>query len=139
MEEKIKIIKKLILENVDCDAIVLFGSYARGTQNAESDIDIAIKPNTNISKKQIFYLSQDLEEKIKTEVDLINLDDINDSFRYEILINGKTIYCKDEFKFELYKLDMYREYLELNESRQIIIDRIKKGDSIYGEQSSNNK
>ena len=139
MEEKIKIIKKLILENVDCDAIVLFGSYARGTQNAESDIDIAIKPNTNISKKQIFYLSQDLEEKIKTEVDLINLDDINDSFRYEILINGKTIYCKDELKFELYKLDMYREYLELNESRQIIIDRIKKGDSIYGEQSGNNK
>ena len=139
MEEKIKIIKKFILENVDCDAIVLFGSYARGTQNAESDIDIAIKPNTNIRKKQIFYLSQDLEEKIKIEVDLINLDDINDSFRYEILINGKTIYCKDEFKFELYKLDMYREYLELNESRQIIIDRIKKGDTIYGEQSGNNK
>ena len=139
MKEILDIIKKFILENVDCEAIVLFGSYARGTQNAESDIDIAIKPNTNISKKQIFYLSQDLEEKIKTEVDLINLDDINDSFRYEILINGKTIYCKDEFKFELYKLDMYREYLELNESRQIIIDRIKKGDSIYGEQSGNNK
>ena len=119
--------------------IYLFGSYARGTQNAESDIDIAIKPNTNISKKQIFYLSQELEEKIKTEVDLINLDDINDSFRYEILINGKTIYCRDELKFELYKLDMYREYLELNESRQIIIDRIKKGNSIYGEQSGNNK
>ena len=139
MKEILDIIKKFILENIDCDAIVLFGSYARGTQNAESDIDIAIKPNTNISKKQIFYLSQDLEEEIKTEVDLINLDDINDSFRYEILINGKTIYCKDELKFELYKLDMYREYLELNESRQIIIDRIKKGDSIYGEQSGNNK
>lgn len=139
MKEILDRIKKFILDNVDCDAIVLFGSYARGTQNAESDIDIAIKPNTNISKKQIFYLSQDLEEKIKTEIDLINLDDINDSFRYEILINGKTIYCKDELKFELYKLDMYRQYLELNESRQIIIDRIKKGDSIYGEQSSNNK
>lgn len=139
MKEILDIIKKFILENIDCDAIVLFGSYARGTQNAESDIDIAIKPNTNISKKQIFYLSQELEEKIKTEVDLINLDDINDSFRYEILINGKTIYCRDELKFELYKLDMYREYLELNESRQIIIDRIKKGDSIYGEQSGNNK
>ena len=139
MEEKIENIKEYLIEKIDCEAIVLFGSYARGTQNAESDIDIAIKQNTNISKKQIFYLSQELEEKIKTEVDLINLDDINDSFRYEILINGKTIYCKDELKFELYKLDMYREYLELNESRQIIIDRIKKGDSIYGEQSGNNK
>ena len=78
--------KRISNQKIDCEAIVLFGSYARGTQNAESDIDIAIKPNTNISKKH-----------------------------------------------------MYREYLELNESRQIIIDRIKKGDSIYGEQSSNNK
>ena len=94
---------------------------------------------TNINKKELFYLSQELEEKIKIEVDLVNLDEINDSFKYEILINGKTIYCKDELKFELYKLDMYRQYLELNESRKIIIDRIKKGDSIYGEQSSNNK
>ena len=61
MKEILDRIKKFILDNVDCDAIVLFGSYVRGTQNAESDIDIAIKPNTNISKKQIFYLSQDLE------------------------------------------------------------------------------
>ena len=139
MKEKLKIIKQYILENINCEAIVLFGSYARESQNEESDIDIAIKPITNINKKELFYLSQELEEKIKIEVDLVNLDEINDSFKYEILINGKTIYCKDELKFELYKLDMYRQYLELNESRKIIIDRIKKGDSIYGEQSSNNK
>ena len=139
MEEKLKIIKQYILENINCEAIVLFGSYARESQNEESDIDIAIKPITNINKKELFYLSQELEEKIKIEVDLVNLDEINDSFKYEILINGNTIYCKDELKFELYKLDMYRQYLELNESRKIIIDRIKKGDSIYGEQSSNNK
>ena len=32
----------------------------------------------------------------------------------------------------MYKLDMYREYLELNESRQMIIKRIKNGGDIYG-------
>ena len=42
MKEILDIIKKFILENIDCDAIVLFGSYARGTQNAESDIDIDV-------------------------------------------------------------------------------------------------
>lgn len=133
MEEKLEIIKKAILEKMDCEAIILFGSYARGTQNKESDIDIAVKPIKSISKKDIFYISQELEDKIKIDVDLVNLNEINDSFRYEILISGKAIYCKDEFKFELYKLDMYEKYLDLNESRQIIIDRIKKGDSIYGE------
>ena len=124
IEEKIKLINTTILNKVQCEAIVLFGSYSRGTQNNESDIDIAIKPENEISKKDLFYLSQELEDIIKNDIDLVNLDDIN-----EILINGKTIFCKDEFKFEMYKLDMYREYLELNESRKAIIDNIKRGEN----------
>ena len=44
MEEKIV---KILLDNLECEAIVLFGSYSRGTQNAESDIDIAIKVKEN--------------------------------------------------------------------------------------------
>lgn len=127
MEERLKIIKKIILEKIECEAIILFGSYARGTQNRESDIDIAIKPKNKVSKKELFYLSQELEDIINIEVDLIDLSNIGDGFRYEILINGKTIYCEDTFRFELYKLDMYREYLELNESRNSIINEIKEG------------
>ena len=127
MEEKIEIIKKKILEKIECEAIVLFGSYARNTQNSESDIDIAFKPKKEISKKEIFYLKQEIEDEINIELDLVSLDSIGDGFRYEILITGKTIYCKDELKFELYKLDMYREYLELNESRKMIIDKLKQG------------
>lgn len=130
MEEKIK---EIIIKNIECEAIVLFGSYARGAQNAESDIDIAIKPKNTIEKKELYNTSLELADKLDKEIDLINLNsEIGDGFRYEILINGKTIYCEDEFKFEMYKLDMYREYLELNESRQMIIDRIKNGGDIYG-------
>lgn len=40
MEETIK---EILLSKIECEAIVLFGSYARGTQNKESDIDIAFK------------------------------------------------------------------------------------------------
>ena len=45
---------------------------------------------------------------------------------------GVFFESKDELEFELYKLDMYREFLELNESRQEIINNIKKGGDIYG-------
>ncbi len=128
MEEKLQTIKKIILEKIDCEAIVLFGSYARGTQNNESDIDIAIKPKKAVSKKELFYLSQIIEDAIKTDIDLVDLQNIGDGFRYEILISGKNIYCEDEFKFDLYKLDMYREYLDLNESRKDIIEKIKRGE-----------
>lgn len=129
MEDKIV---KILLDNLECEAIVLFGSYSRGTQNAESDIDIAIKVKEKLDKKELYRLSNLLADEFNKEVDLINLDEIGDTFRYEILINGKKLYCKDELQFELYKLDMYREFLELNESRQEIINNIKKGGNIYG-------
>lgn len=129
MEEKIK---DILLKRLDCEAIVLFGSYARGTQNLESDVDIAVKSSEKIDKKMLYQISIELEDKLSKDIDLIDLDDIGDTFRYEILVSGKTLYCKDELKFELYKLDMYREFLDLNESRQTIIDNIKKGEDIYG-------
>lgn len=117
---------------LNCSVIILFGSYARGNQRIDSDVDIAIKSDTDISKQEIFDMTGELEQILKKDVDLVDLDSISDSFRYEILINGKILYCKNSFKFDLYKLDMFREYLELNESRKIIIDNIKKGGTIYG-------
>ena len=129
MEEKIK---EFLLSKLNCEAIILFGSFARGTQTAESDIDIAIKVKEKIDKKEIFKLSNELADLTGREIDLIDLDNIGDTFRYEILVNGKTLFCEDEFKFELYKLDMYREFLDLNESRQAIVENIKNGGNIYG-------
>ena len=73
--------------------------------------------NPFIIKKELFEISSFLEDELKRDIDLVNLDTIeNDGFKYEILINGITIYCKNQDKFEQYKLDAYREYLELNEA-----------------------
>lgn len=133
IKEKLEIIKQYLINNFECEAILLFGSYARNTQNAESDIDLAIKLKKEIQPKELFEIKRKLEDILEKDVDLIDLENIQDGIRYEILINGITIYVKDELKFELYKLDMYREYLELNESRKAIIDSIKKGEKSYGE------
>lgn len=117
----------ILIGETGCTDIVIFGSFALGTQNAESDIDIAIRTEQEISKKQIFEISNKLSDMLKRDIDLVDLKQIQDGFRYEILINGTTIYTKDEINFEYYKLDMYREYLELNESRQDIIRKMKEG------------
>lgn len=127
MEEIKEKIIKILNSKIDCEAIIIFGSYARGTQTKESDIDIAIKVENNISKIELYNISNEIEDELKMDIDLVNLDAIeNDGFRYEILINGLLIYCKNGYKFDLYKLDAYREYLELNEARKIIIDELKK-------------
>lgn len=121
----------ILNKKLNCTATILFGSYSRGDQREDSDVDIAIKSDKKISKQEIFDMTGELEQVLKKDVDLVNLDDISDSFRYEILMNGKVLYCKDNFKFDLYKLDMFREYLELSESRKIIANNIKKGGTTY--------
>ena len=110
-------IKNHLLEDKDIIAIVLFGSYARKDEKVDSDIDIAIKLNREFSKKDKFKLQLELEELVNKDIDLLNLDELDDGVRYEILINGETLYAQDELEFELYKLKMYKEYLELKEWR----------------------
>ncbi len=125
-------IKKKLVDDFECEAIILFGSFARGTQNEKSDIDIAFKSKRKISKKEIFEEKILLEDISKRDIDLVSLDEINDDFRYEILMNGKELYCEDKTKFDLYKIDMFREYIDLNENRLSIMERVKKGGTIYG-------
>ncbi len=127
IEKDLQTIINILKDETSCTDIVIFGSFALGTQNSESDIDIAIRTDKEISKKEIFELSNKLSDILKRDIDLVDLKQIQDGFRYEILINGETIYTKDATNFEYYKLDMYREYLELNESRQDIIKKMKEG------------
>ena len=132
MDFNCEAIKAKLIEDFNCEAIILFGSFARGTQNEKSDIDIAFKSKRKIGKKEIFDEKILLEDIAKRDIDLVNLEEINDDFRYEILMNGKELYCEDKTKFDLYKLDMFREYIDLNESRLSIIERVKNGGTIYG-------
>ena len=130
MEKIREKIVKFLTKKYELEAIIIFGSYARNTQNEESDIDIAIKSVKNVNIQE---LKIELEDLLKKDIDLIDLDKIeNEAFRYEILMTGELIYVKDQYKFDLYKIDMFREYFELNEMRQDIINNIKNGGDIYG-------
>ena len=133
IKEELNKIQKILIEKFNPLAIILFGSFSRGTQNSESDIDIAII-STNNSKNDVFTVKQELEEITSRDVDLVNITDTNisEGFRYEILMNGIVLYCQDEYKFDMYKIAKCKEYLDFNESRQEIIDRIKNGGTIYG-------
>ena len=133
IKDKLEIIKKYLKKEFNPLAVILFGSYARNSQNDESDIDIAFISN-DVDKKNLFDAKQKIQELINMDIDLINLksEDIYDSITYEVLMNGNVLNCADEYKYDLYKIAMIREYIELNESRKDIIERIKNGGTIYG-------
>jgi len=81
--------KKEMQETYALTKIGLFGSYAKGTANKDSDIDIAI-----ISKKKDFFLRDDLREYLESNFNLPVDVGYIDSFRefYKQKIEKEIIY-----------------------------------------------
>ena len=61
----VPILKKNKLEKAG-----IFGSYARGEEKKNSDVDIVVKINSESGFSNLIKLKLDLEKKIKKKVDL---------------------------------------------------------------------
>lgn len=105
--EKIKpeIIERL--KPLNPDKIILFGSYAYGTPNEESDIDLfLLKDNLKQEEIRDYKLELqkklfDLQKKYLLGIDLFvdstkrmedRIKNVKDQFYEEILLKGKVIY-----------------------------------------------
>ncbi len=64
--DKLMKYKMLVSKHFDIDEVVLFGSYARGNQREDSDIDVAIIVN---SIGQDFFSYAPLLWKLRREID----------------------------------------------------------------------
>lgn len=107
--EKVK--KELIsrLRTLDPDKIILFGSYAYGTPNDESDIDLFLLKNDLAKKDVRMYQMQlqksllEIQKKYLIGIDLFvdsservknRIQDVNDQFYGEIISKGNVLYAK---------------------------------------------
>ncbi|MBI2147732.1 nucleotidyltransferase family protein [Candidatus Woesearchaeota archaeon] len=79
---KLKIIK--ILKNRGIKKAGLFGSYARGEQKKNSDIDILIQPTRGMGI-EFFGLNIELEEKLGKKVDLVSYNGLSPYIKERIL------------------------------------------------------
>ncbi len=86
--------KVLVSKHFDLEELVLYGSYAKGTQNADSDIDVAVVVN---SIDQDFFTYAPLLWKLKREIDdriepiLIEKNRDESGFLKEVLETGLII------------------------------------------------
>lgn len=91
---EIQQIKEILLNFVskyDIKQIILFGSYAKGTQDAKSDIDLVI--DGDIKGIKFFGLLEDVSNAFVKYVDLIHLSQIKkNSVTYQDVMKGITLY-----------------------------------------------
>lgn len=66
----IKAEKHYLQEHFGVEEIALFGSYARGEENADSDLDIMVKMREKTLRNYIGIIDY-LQDKLKLKVDLV--------------------------------------------------------------------
>ena len=74
--------------------IYLFGSFAKGTANEDSDINLLIEKGRPMSLLKLSGFRQDVEEKIKRSVDVVTTTGIEAEF--EAAIRGTEILLYEE-------------------------------------------
>ena len=90
---EIKDIIHPIAHEYGVDAMYLFGSYAKGIADAESDIDIRIDKG-DVRGIKFAGLYSDLEEILGKPVDLVTTASLDENFRQSIAKEEILIYAK---------------------------------------------
>lgn len=68
---------KPIAEKYGVKEIYLFGSYARGEADENSDLDFLVFGGENFKLTMIFALAEELREIFKKNVDVFEINEIN--------------------------------------------------------------
>ena len=100
-KEEIKLLVNKILQILKTKKIILFGSYAYGTPDEESDIDLCIITNENQRKLDIMrkirralipIITHPLDILVYNEKEFYERADLKNTFEYEILNEGISLY-----------------------------------------------
>ena len=92
----IKQMMKEVLQSTEVEKAILFGSYAKNTQNSYSDIDILIDSNGKVKGLKFFAIIDMIREKFDKDVDVIEKSEINRNSKIEKEIEktGVVVYEK---------------------------------------------
>lgn len=133
LEDQIKKnIVKFINDEFKVNFIYLFGSFARGEGREDSDIDLAIHGESCFDQYELFTKANELSFIVKRDVQLIDLRDVSTVFAAQIVGNNELLFSKDENIRIAYDIRAFKDYVKLNEERQVVLDAIKRDGRING-------
>ena len=85
IEEILKSFKNDIKRNYKAEVVGIFGSFARGEQKSDSDVDILVEFYKDATLFDYMRLSMFLQEKLGIDVDIVPQDTIREELRERIV------------------------------------------------------
>ena len=91
LENIVRLVKP-IAEKYHVQEIYLFGSYARGEADTDSDLDFLVYGGENFKLTMIFALAEDLREALNKRVEVFEIHEINiDSEFYNTIMKERLL------------------------------------------------
>jgi predicted nucleotidyltransferase len=98
---KLEIIKQL--EPLNLDKVILFGSYANGTQREDSDVDLYVVTSDD-------FLPKSFQENMNIKLKVIKaLDELTDKIAMDIIVHTKKMNEKFTELNSYFARTIYRE------------------------------
>lgn len=99
-QEQINHVTKVIVDNYHPEKIILFGSYAKGTQTEHSDLDIAVIKDSHLPqhhrtreiRKYLRGLCIPMDIIVYTKSEIEEWKDVKQAFITHIIQTGKVVY-----------------------------------------------
>ena len=113
---------KNIFRNKNIQNVIIFGSLSNDNFNEESDIDIAVIPDSEFTFDDEIDIESQLEDLLGREIDIINInsDKVNVLIKFEAL-NSKLIVMKNDTLNTT--IDYYENYYKENEEFWYFLDK----------------
>lgn len=104
---------KDLVKDYNIKLVYIFGSYSKGSNRINSDLDIAvyIEGETNyITKLDILY---DLVGILnRDDIDLVILNNVNEILKFQVIKYGKIIYMESLYTKVIFESNVMKEYMD---------------------------
>jgi uncharacterized protein len=116
----------------DVVAVYGFGSRARGTSRADSDLDLAVLAHSRLPTEMRWNVQEQLARSLKVNVDLIDLRSVPTVMQKEIVATGTVIFGLDASARRAFEGLVLSTYARLNEERREILQRVLNEGRVHG-------
>jgi predicted nucleotidyltransferase len=119
--------------------LVVFGSRARGSHRADSDLDVGVLPERGLPEARRRYMQADVAAALghlapapAERVDVVLMDEATDLLRQRIMETGRVVLCRDARAWRDLRVRTMWEYGDREWERRLYQDaqrrRLEKGE-----------
>lgn len=117
-------LRRVLARHSGLRVAVLFGSHARGTARAGSDVDVAVLPASgDLSLSQEHQLATELERAAGAAVDLVRIDRASPRLRWRIARDGIVLLSNPAHAASRF---LARSGIEHDEMRVLRLDAMRR-------------